>query len=201
MLENIIQYLSGLPWYWILISALFITLLENIFPPSPSDSVLIFLGTLVGLDAVGFIPLLISSTIGSTIGFIIMFLLGRYVGDKIIKSKKIFFITAENIRKPNSWLKKYGYYIIVFNRFMSGTRGVISFLAGIAEMNFAHTNFLAAISALVWNFILIYLGCTFGKNWREFNNYVLSYSKIILPIIIIIVIILIIRFFIKRKNN
>lgn len=201
MLEHIIQYLSELPWYWILISAMIITFLENIFPPSPSDSVLIFLGTLVGIGVIGFIPLLIIATIGSVLGFLSMFILGRYVGHRVIKSKTIFFITAENIKKPNSWIKKYGYYIIAINRFMSGTRGVISFLAGMAEMNFTPTIILASLSALIWNFILIYLGFTLGKNWRIINDYVTTYSQIILPIIALIILILIIKYFTKKRKN
>lgn len=203
-LNEVIAFLQTVPWYWVLLTAFLITILENIFPPSPSDSVIIFTGTLVGIGVVNIIPLLIVTTAGSIVGFVVMFYLGRFIGHKIIKSKKITFINEENIKRPNKWIDKYGYYIIAINRFLSGTRGVVSFLAGMAELNPTYTISLAGVSALIWNFILIYLGMVLGKNWRRAEEYMEAYEGFILPVIIIILLILILKFliqyFIKKRR-
>lgn len=209
MLENlneIIAFLQTVPWYLVLITAFFITILENIFPPSPSDSVIIFTGTLVGIGTIGIIPLLIVTTAGSIIGFVIMFYLGRYLGHRIIKSKRITFINEENIKKPNKWIKKYGYFIIAINRFLSGTRGLVSLLAGMAELNPTYTISLAGMSALIWNFILIYLGIVLGENWRKAEHYLEAYEKFILPAVIIIILLVFLKYIIsiiikKRKEK
>ncbi len=204
-LDSIIVFLQTVPWYLVLITAFFITILENVFPPSPSDSVIIFTGTLVGISTVGFIPLLIVTTAGSIVGFVIMFYLGTFVGHRIIKSKRITFINEENIKRPNRWIKKYGYFIIAINRFLSGTRGVVSFLAGMAELNPTYTITLAGVSALIWNFILIYLGMVLGSNWRKAEQYLYSYEQFILPALALIILIIILRFvilyLIKKKKN
>jgi membrane protein DedA with SNARE-associated domain len=187
-LETIVAWLQTVPWYWILAISLFVTFLENVFPPAPCDSILIFTGTLVGIDVIGFVPLLIFSTIGSTVGFIFMFWLGRQFGDRVIRSNRITFITAESIKRPERWLKKWGIYLIAINRFLSGTRGVLSFLAGISKMR-ASTTFLAAgISALVWNIILISLGLALGENWQLANEYIKEYGQIIFPIAIVLIV-------------
>jgi membrane protein DedA with SNARE-associated domain len=202
MLENVVEYLSALPWYWVLFAAFFFTILENVFPPSPSDSVLIFLGTLVGINVVGFIPLLLVSTLGSLVGFVMMFYLGVFVGHRVLKSTKFPFITYDSIKKPTIWLRKYGYYVIAINRFLSGTRGVISFIAGMAEMKHAPTISLAGVSALIWNAILIYLGIILGHNWRLANIYIEIYGKyIFIGIILILTSITIRYFYIQRKNK
>ena len=202
MLENVVEYLSALPWYWVLFAAFFITLLENVFPPSPSDSVLIFLGTLVGINVVGFIPLLLVSTLGSLVGFVLMFYLGVFVGHRVLKSPKFPFITYKSIKKPTIWLRKYGYYVIAINRFLSGTRGVISFIAGMAEMKHVPTISLSGVSALIWNAILIYLGIILGHNWRIANIYIDIYGKYIFIGIIVIIISITIRYiYVQRKNK
>lgn len=187
MLETIIGIVQQVPWYWILLIAAFVTFLENIFPPSPSDTVLIFIGSLIPLNAVDFIPLLISATIGSTAGFIVMFWLGYKFGIKIVDSNRFKFINSETLKKPEEWFRKWGYLIIVVNRFLSGTRAVISFFAGMSKLNFNKTTFFCFISALLWNAILISLGVFFGNNWELADYYITLYGWIIFPILAIVI--------------
>ncbi len=201
MLEPIVSFLSTVPWFWVLIVALLITALENVFPPAPCDTVLVFTGTLVGLHVVGFIPLVLVATIGSTIGFAIMFRLGGTLGIKLVKSPKFTFISEESMKKPERWLKKYGYFIIVVNRFLSGTRAIISFMAGMYKMRFDLTILLSAVSALLWNTILIYSGLLLGENWRQAEYYMTLYGRIIIPTLGgIILIIILLRCYLKKRK-
>lgn len=201
-LQSAINFLSHLEWYWVLGFALFITMLENIFPPSPSDSVLVFMGSLVGIGTIGFLPLLVFATIGSVLGFIIMFLLGSKFGERIVDSNKLAFINQKSMQKPEEWFRKYGYYLIIANRFLSGTRAVISFFAGLSDLDLKKTVILSTGSALVWNSILIYLGYVFGNNYEEILNYLGLYGKIIFPIIGLVIVIFLIKKFWwdKRKQ-
>lgn len=191
MLESIINFLSGMPWGWVLFFAFLIPLIENLFPPAPCDSLLVFIGTLVGINVVGFVPVLLAATLGSTLGFLIMFYFGRYFGEKAVNSRKIKFITPEALKKPRAWLNKYGYSLIIANRFLTGTRAVISFLAGLSNLKVSITTILSAMSALIWNALLIYAGVLLGNNWRVADHYLNLYGRIITPIIIIIVIVLV----------
>jgi len=201
-LQSAINFLSHLEWYWVLGFALFITMLENIFPPSPSDSVLVFMGSLVGIGTIGFLPLLVFATIGSVLGFIIMFLLGSKFGERIVDSNKLAFINQKSMEKPEQWFRKYGYYLIIANRFLSGTRAVISFFAGLSDLDLKKTVILSTGSALVWNSILIYLGYIFGNNYEEILNYLGLYGKIIFPIIGLVIVIFLIKkyWWDKRKQ-
>ncbi len=203
MLDYAVHILSTVPWYWVLAGAFLITTLENLFPPSPSDTVLVFIGTLVGIGTVNFIPLLLTASLGSIFGFAIMFYLGKYFGERIVQSKRFSFINEKNMKKPREWLNKYGYYIIMANRFLSGTRGLISFVAGFAEMRPSFTILFAGISAIIWNVILIYVGVLLGSNWRLADLYLKKYGQIIFPIIIVVIVLIIVFFYFrnKRKNN
>ena len=182
MIESIVLFIQSLPPEGVLITALLLTCIENVFPPSPS-------------------ALLISSTIGSIIGFAIMFKIGAKIGLAIDKKPKLWFIPHEAIEKAEAWFRTYGYVLIIANRFLSGTRAVISFVAGASAMNFVYSIILSALSALIWNGILIYAGMELGNNWRLVSEYLSTYSSAIAPILVICLIIGILIWQIKKRNN
>ncbi len=204
MLETIIEIVQQVPWYWILVIAAFVTFLENVFPPSPSDTVLVFIGSLIPLNAVDFVPLLISSTIGSALGFIFMFWLGYKFGVKIIDANRFKFISRETLKKPEEWFQKWGYLVILINRFLSGTRSVISFFAGISKLNIHKTTIFCIIGSLIWNSLLICLGIFFGNNWELADYYIELYGWIIASILAFVIAYFAVRWILslkKQKNN
>jgi len=201
MLESTIEFLSTVPWYWVLLAALVATMVENLFPPAPGDSVIVFTGTLVAFGTVGFFPLLIVSTIGSILGFAIMFILGAKFEHSVIESGKFKFISRKLLAKVERWFQRYGYGLIVINRFIAGTRAVIAFFAGMSGLNFSITIALSAVSALLWNSVLIFLGFKFGENWEIIDHYLDLYGKIVAPIAAAILLFFIIRWIIKMNGN
>jgi membrane protein DedA with SNARE-associated domain len=201
MFEWAIDFLSTVPWYWVLIIAFLTTLIENIFPPAPGDSILVFTGTLIGIGVVGFVPLLLVSTLGSTLGFAIMFYFGSTMDRAIMESGKFKFISRDALIKVELWFQKYGYRLIIANRFLSGTRAVISFFAGMSKLNFTKTIILSALSSLIWNSILLYFGYAFGDNWENIDHYLSIYGKIIFPVAGVIIVVLIVRWIINYKNG
>jgi len=198
ILEITVNYLEDVPWFWVLITGFLITMIENLFPPAPGDSIVVFTGAMASISNEGIIPLLLFTTVGSVVGFVIMFLLGKQFDTRVIHSDKFAFISRKAVNRVEDWFKKYGYWLIVANRFIAGTRAVISFFAGMSKLSLRLTTFLSAISALLWNFILIYSGYKFGENWRLINKYLDLYGKIILPILAAIALFFGIRYLYRR---
>jgi len=130
-----------------------------------------------------------------------LFYFGSTVDRKVVHSGKYKYIPVDAIEKVELWFKKYGYYVIIANRFMPGTRSVISFFAGMSSLNVKKTLLLAAISALVWNAIIIYMGYVFGNNVEVVDKYLSTYSNIAISITVIVVIILVVKFYLCRKKN
>ncbi len=198
MLESIIDFLETVPWEWVVITAFSLPYIENLFPPAPCDTALVFIGTLVGIETVGFFQMITLATLGSTFGFMTAYWIGAKFGELIIDSPKFKFINRKRLRKPEELFRKHGDWIIVINRFMSGTRGVISFFAGISKLKPIKTFILAAISALIWNSFLIGLGFILGKNWRLVQQYLSIYGTIVWIIVVGLVLYLGIRWYIKN---
>jgi membrane protein DedA with SNARE-associated domain len=174
--DTIVTFVASLSSLWIYAVLLGIAYTENIFPPSPSDLVIVFGGSLIGLGRIDFVPALFWSTLGSTLGFMTMYGVGDWFGLAIVEKHKVKFLPVESIHKVEAWFRRYGYWLIVANRFLSGTRAVISFFAGMSELRFVTTSILCFVSALVWNGILLYAGMLLGKNWKLIGDYLAAYS-------------------------
>ena len=200
-MEEIIRHLQTVdPWlvYLIVFSIAFI---ENVFPPSPSDMVVVFAGALVGMGRAGFLTTLACSTAGSTAGFMVMYGVGGWFGTKILERGRIKFLPIDAIRKVEGWFARYGYGIIVANRFLSGTRAVVSFFAGMSRLKLAPTTLLSAISALLWNIILVGAGYYLGHHWERIGFYLSTYSQIVTGIVVVALLVWLVRFFYKRTNG
>jgi membrane protein DedA with SNARE-associated domain len=200
MIEHILEFISQLTPFWIYVALFFFSFIENVFPPSPSDLVVIVGGSLIGTGELHFIPTLIITTIGSVIGFMTLFYIGTQLDRKVIQAGKIKFISIEALTKVELWFKKWGYWIILANRFLPGTRSVISFFAGLSELDFRKTAVLATISALVWNAVIIYLGVIFGNNIEIIDRYLSTYKNIAWIITGLMVAVIALRLIFKKRK-
>lgn len=200
MIEQVLDFISRLTPFWIYVVLFAFAYIENVFPPSPSDLVVVIGGSLIGTGTLSFIPTLIVTSIGSILGFMTLFFIGSQLDKKIIRAGKIKFISIEALDKVEMWFQKYGYWIILVNRFLPGTRSVISFFGGLSELNIKKTIILATISALVWNSIIIYLGMIFGSNVHLVDKYLSSYSRIAFIVSLVVIAVFIIKYFWKKKR-
>ncbi len=200
-LDTLVTALSHTDPTYLYFTLFFIAFLENLFPPAPSDLVIAFGGSLVGIGKLTFGAALLSATLGSTLGFIVMYYVGFLLGKKLIDAGKPRFLPFDKIRQVEHWFTKYGYWLVVTNRFLSGTRAVISFFVGLSELPVAITLPLCAVSALLWNAILIYGGYTLGHNWRSLDHYLGIYGTEIILIIVGAGALLTVRYFMGRKNG
>ena len=176
-MESFINSLQSFNPLWIYIALFSIAYIENIFPPSPSDVIIVCGGSLVGIGRIDFFPALLITTLGATAGFMTMYKIGDWFGISIVERHKIRFLPLENIHKIESWFRKYGYWIIIANRFLSGTRAIVSFFAGMSELNLTWTTILCFCSALLWNALLLCFGRLLGQNWRSIGLYLSTYSQ------------------------
>ena len=201
MFESILTEISSFSPIWIYITLFLFAFIENVFPPSPSDLVVVVGGTLIATGAIHFIPTLILTSVGTVAGFMVLFYIGSTVDKKVIHSGKFKFIPVDAIDKVEIWFKKYGYGIILANRFMPGTRAVISFFAGLSHLDVKRTIILSTISAFIWNALILYLGYIFGDNVELVDQYLTTYRNIVIGITLAVVLFFIIRFIFRKKKS
>jgi len=201
MIENIFDFLTGLSSFLIYLVLFLFSYIENVFPPSPSDLVVVIGGSLIAKETINFIPTLLVTTTGSVAGFMTLFYVGTLVDKKFVRSGRLKFLSAEAVEKAEHWFQKWGYWVVVLNRFLPGTRSVISFVAGLSELKFIKTMILALISSVFWNSIIIYLGIIFGNNIELVDFYLSRYQEIVLVVTAVVVVVLVVKYFFFNKKS
>ncbi len=200
MIEQILEFISSQSPLWIYIILFFFSFIENVFPPTPSDLVIIVGGSLIVTHSLHFVPTLMLTTLGSVLGFMTLFVLGSQLDKKVVRSGKIKFISVSSLDKAEKWFARYGYMIILGNRFLPGLRSIISFFAGLSELEITRTALYASISSLVWNAVIIFLGIEFGRNVSKVDKLLSTYSNIVLIVIAAVIIFYILRFIFRKKK-
>ena len=198
-IENIFNNISPAMAYFVLGISAFT---ENVLPPIPGDTVVVLGAYLVSIGKLNFWGVYISTTLGSVVGFMTMFLIGRKFGRSFINKRsrsKIF--KEDEIRKVEIWFGKWGYWVIAANRFLSGTRSVISLFAGLFHLNILVVISLSLVSALIWNGLLLFAGLMVGNNWGLITDIISQYNKVLITLTVIIIGYLIYRKYSKNKSE
>jgi membrane protein DedA with SNARE-associated domain len=197
--ESIISCLTHVNFIYIYVAAFLIAYIENIFPPFPSDIIVAFCGYLAGIGRIDLFISILLATAGSTLGFMTMYQVGKIFGVKIVETGRLKFISINGIRKIEAWFKKYGYWVVIGNRFLAGTRAVVSFFTGLSEINFTYTTILSGVSALAWNSILIIGGYFLGRNWRIIGDYLRHYTIFLSVVMALFLLTILIKNLLKKK--
>ena len=181
--------------------------IENIFPPIPSEVILIgggFLTTTIDLNVY---IMIIAATLGSVIGAIALYFIGKIFNKerlkKIISGKigKVLRLKEIDIDMADEWFDKKGNITVFFCRFIPIVRSLISIPAGMSEMPMLKFLAYTTVGSLIWNTVLIFIGNRVGDNWESILGIFDQYSHIVLIILIIIFIGFIIWFYKFRKKS
>ena len=184
----------------------FLIMIENLFPPIPSEVILTFGGFMTTTTELNIPLMIVAATIGAVVGAAILYGIGTLLDverlDKIVdKYGNILRITHADIHKADSWFDRYGFWTVFFFRFVPLIRSLISLPAGMANMNFGLFLLFTTVGTVIWNTVLIYLGAAVGSQWETIVHYMDIYSNVAYVILGIIGIAVIIWYIRKRKQT
>jgi membrane protein DedA with SNARE-associated domain len=178
---------------------------ENVFPPIPGDTITAFGAFLVGAQRLHFFGVFLSTTLGSVSGFMFLFWVGDLLGRRYFIERDFRFFKARDILRAEAWFRRYGYVVILLNRFFPGVRSVISIAGGISKLNRSRVFFMALISCAVWNLIWIYFGYTLGSKWEVVQEkmaaFMMRYYALLLCGLGAAIFLILLRKWVKRQNK
>ena len=190
--------------YFVICFAMF---LENIIPPIPSEIIMPLGGYFVYQGNLNFYILVIFGLIGTVLGALPWYYLGRFLNEKklasFVDSKgKFIGISSRDLNKSKLWFDKYGVSLVFWGRLIPGIRTLISVPAGIELMPFKKFLVWTSLGSLIWVVLLTFLGYVLGENYKIIESYIDNFKVFIKPIFIIISALLIFKYLkkIKVKN-
>lgn len=162
--------------------------LENVFPPIPSEVILTFSGFMTTYTTLSIPGVIISATMGSVIGAIVLYGIGYYLELEKIEVLvdrwgHILRLKREDIARANVWFDKYGYWTIFLCRMVPLVRSLISVPAGMTKMNVWLFLLFTTLGTLIWNVALVMLGAFLGQSWEEILTFMDMYSTVAYAVI------------------
>jgi membrane protein DedA with SNARE-associated domain len=159
--------------YWGLFVA---SVLSSACIPVPSEIFYGFAGALctTALAAharFNFVSVIIVGTIGSLVGAVIAYEVGRSAGRTVVdRWGKWILLTHKDLDGAERWFAKYGSISVLVGRVIPVVRSFISVPAGMAEMNRARFAVLTTIGSAAWVALLAGLGYAAGANWKHVSH-------------------------------
>lgn len=178
----------------------FLIFVENIFPPIPSEVVLLFGGFMTTYSKLSVTFMVLFSTLGSVAGAIVLYYIGKILNKdrlkKIVAGKigKVLRLKVNDIEKAVCWFDTKGNKTVFFCRFIPVVRSLISIPAGMSEMSMSKFLLYTFAGSSIWNTVLLLIGNRVGNNWKDILYIMNQYSHIVLILLILALIIFLFYF-------
>lgn len=135
-------------------------IVENIFPPIPSELIMGMGGVAVARGTMEFWPLLLVGTVGSTLGNYLWFMAGEKLGYRRLKPLidrwgRWLTVDWEDVERGTAFFQRHGHWIVFALRFSPLLRTIISLPAGLIHMPRAKFLAFTFVGTAVWNVALI----------------------------------------------
>jgi membrane protein DedA with SNARE-associated domain len=149
--------------------------------PMPEDITLVIAGYLSFLENIELVPAIAVCMVGVLAGDVILFMLGRIYGKKIIELPVIrWAVTPRRLAIATEKLKTNSKKVCFIARFMAGLRAPIYLSAGIAGVKLSTFLILDFLAALISVPLWVYLGYYFGDEIDVGFHYARRAEKYIL---------------------
>ena len=163
-------------------------LVENLFPPIPSEVILTFGGVMTVCTDMTPVGVILFSTAGSLAGAVILYSVGRFLPDEVFwkllcgQIGHLLHFRLEDVDLAKGWFRERGRSAVFLCRLIPIVRSLISIPAGIARMQFVPFLVFTAAGSLLWNTVLVYAGRIAGDSWEKVSAAFGVYSDLFLMI-------------------
>lgn len=187
MLQSLFSFIEQSPPWLVFVTVFLASYVENIFPPVPGDTILVFGAYLVGRGHLSFGMAMTTTLLGSVLGFLTLYVVGYKYGRGFIYSTQQTWFSPKSLKRVEELFERWGYGVVLINRFLAGLRSVVGLFSGLGKLNIWKVIILATISSLMWNGTLIWLGSTIGENWEQIGVYLKRYNTVVSILIVTII--------------
>ncbi|MFZ9358635.1 MAG: DedA family protein [Ilumatobacteraceae bacterium] len=192
-----------------------LVVIENVFPPIPSEIVLPFAGFVAqqGASAVNatagaaqsdttVVGMMIAATVGSVVGALILYFVSAAIGPERLRQfverfGKWFGVKSSDLVRAEEWFDRRSVVAVLVGRCVPLIRSIVSIPAGFRRMKLTSFVVLTAIGSAVWNIALIGAGAVLGDQWERVGEYVGVFQWMVIAAVLL----LLVRFVVSRLKN
>lgn len=166
-----------------------LVVLENVFPPIPSEIVLPFAGFVAQQGSDSVVLMILVATVGSVIGALIMYWIAAIIGDDRLHAFTRRFgkwvqIREADLTRAEEWFDRHAMSAVLVGRCVPLIRSVVSIPAGFRRMKLIPYIAYTFLGSLVWNLALVGAGAVLGENWERVEPVVATFQWIVIVVIL-----------------
>jgi membrane protein DedA with SNARE-associated domain len=138
-------------------------LMENVFPPIPSELVLPFAGFVAARGDLQPLGVLVAAMAGSLLGALPWYWAGRRLGLDRLRAfagrhGRWLTLTPDDVDRAQAWFRRHGAVSVALGRLVPAVRSVISMPAGVAALPLATFLLWSLLGSTAWNVLLLAVG-------------------------------------------
>lgn len=181
-------------------------LIENIFPPIPSEVVLLFGGAMTVQTQLSVPGVILAATLGSVAGALALYTLGRVLKTERLKALfasrfgRVLRLKPAYVDQAADWFGRYQNKAVLICRCVPLVRSLISIPAGCNRMNLPLFLLLTTLGSTVWNTVLVLVGRALGDAWEAALPFLDQYTVAIVVILGLAVVGFAAWMFLKRRH-
>lgn len=167
-----------------------VMLLENVFPPIPSELVMPLGGFYVQQGKLELVPVILAGLIGTVLGAWFWYGVGRLINEQRIehwleRHGKWIGISPSDLARSRRWFNRHGSAVVFWGRIIPGVRTLVSVPAGIELM--PQLPFLAWTTAgsLIWIIVLTLLGQGLGEGYQRVELWIEPITKLVKVLLVL----------------
>lgn len=192
--------------YWIIFFATFLESFPvfGLFIPS---TLTIFIGgflarfTVINIPVLDFWHVLFYATLGSILGGTGAYFFGRFAGKNFLHHYgKFFLIKREYMELAGDIICNHTGKSLILGKLNPVTRSSAPFIVGANKVKFGKFMFFNILGAIIWGFLFIALGYTFGHSYtfaQKFENWFILVTVLV---IVVIYIVYFVKLFFERRK-
>lgn len=166
-------------------------LLENVFPPIPSEVILPLSGFVTTTSHLTLPGVILAATVGSVLGAFLLYGIGRMISrERLIsffesRPLRLLGFKGSDVERVIAWFETRGQITVLLCRCVPGIRSLISIPAGTARMGLVRFTLYTLVGSLVWNALLCTLGAAAGDAWHAVSGSVAWASDLVKVVLVV----------------
>ena len=179
-----------------------VILVENLFPPIPSEVVLPLAGYQVSRGVLGFGWSVVAATIGSVVGALLLYWLGRRGGrPAVLRFGRVLRVNEDDLDRGDAWMERRGSWAVFLGRMVPGLRSLVSIPAGVLCMPLLKFTVLTTLGSAIWNAALIGAGVALGSAYERLSGPISIAALVVLGVAAIAAFVFIRRYRRRRRKS
>jgi membrane protein DedA with SNARE-associated domain len=171
--------------YW---KVTWLMLVENLFPPIPSEVIMPSAGYAVTRGGLTFPGVVLAGAAGSLLGALVLYWVGGRLGRDRIEAwadrrGAWLALTGDDVRKAFGWFDRHGGKAVFVGRLVPGVRSLISLPAGAAGMSLPVFLLHSGLGSGLWAAALAWAGMRLGERHHAVERWLGPAGWVVLAVV------------------